>query len=410
MNNFIERLRSIKKPALVTVIVVLMSFAMAAFLTGVMHYRNDVVITQDGVTKTFFTMKQGSEEILAEFGYTVGEFDRIIHERNSGGSDRIEIIGGFGVEIVVDSSSFTGSAIPGEEPHVILATNSVQLGRYDAVIVSERKLEVIRGFSVNITADGQTVTLGTIGSNVADLLNRAEIVLTEHDVVNMPLDAYVLEGAHIVVNRVSYRNRADVEYIDYEIITQYSDLVAIGDVKVTGGIYGENTVVYHEKLVDGQVVHSQVLSNQLTKEPVTKVVNHGRALSTPISQREFPEITLVNGRPVNYIAKHTGSATAYSFYEISSWSTGKTASGRKLEVGTIAVNPQQIPYGSLVYIVSDCGWVYGAAVAADTGGFARKPNNVIVDLFMGFTRDDYLEALQWGSRNVSVYVINTGVY
>jgi 3D (Asp-Asp-Asp) domain-containing protein len=61
--------------------------------------------------------------------------------------------------------------------------------------------------------------------------------------------------------------------------------------------------------------------------------------------------------------------------------------------------------------VTSCGSrVYGAAVAADTGGFANKKNPAIADVFFGFTRDCYLKALQWGSQQVDVYVINTGIY
>ncbi|MCL2072190.1 MAG: 3D domain-containing protein, partial [Oscillospiraceae bacterium] len=114
-----------------------------------------------------------------------------------------------------------------------------------------------------------------------------------------------------------------------------------------------------------------------------------------------------NGIPIDYIAKYTGKSTAYT-----APSTSGTASGRKLEIGTVAVNPKIIPYGSLLYIMTTCGTrVYGAAIAADTGGFVHYTDRfVVVDVFMGLTSENYSEALRWGLREVDVYVINTGVY
>jgi uncharacterized protein YabE (DUF348 family)/3D (Asp-Asp-Asp) domain-containing protein len=380
------------------------------FMTGVLYFTNDVQITADGVTKSYFTQKDDSGEILHEFSYNVGEFDRVV-ETWGADSHLIEIVRGFGVEIIVDETRFMGSAIPGESVYLTLAENQVILGRHDVIITAENEIEVVRGFGVDVTADGQTITVGTTGATVSELLERVGITLGKDDAVNHQLDFEVARGDDIVVSRVEFRERTDIELITYDTTFEYSNNVAIGDSVVTDGQHGEFTLVYYEKFVDGEVVSSQVISSGVTKEPVTRVVTRGRALGTPVSTREFPEVRLENGRPVDFVAKHTGTATAYTFYEISSWSTGQTASGRKLEVGTVAVDPRIIPYGSLLYIVTTCGSrVYGTAVAADTGGFVHKRNPAIADVFFGFTRDCYLRALQWGTQNVDVYVINTGVY
>ncbi|MCL2694555.1 MAG: 3D domain-containing protein, partial [Oscillospiraceae bacterium] len=131
----------------------------------------------------------------------------------------------------------------------------------------------------------------------------------------------------------------------------------------------------------------------------------GTALADPISQREFDEIELFDGRPVNYEFKLSGRSTAYTAPP-----TSGTASGRPLQVGTVAVDPRVIPYGSLLYIITQCGnIVYGAAVAADTGEFIHT-TDVVVDVFMGLTSEHLQDARDWGSRRVDVYVINTGLY
>ena len=72
------------------------------------------------------------------------------------------------------------------------------------------------------------------------------------------------------------------------------------------------------------------------------------------------------------------------------------------QYGVIAVDPKVIPLGSRVYIESSDGgksWVYGFAVAADTGG-AIKGNKI--DLCYN-TR---AECLQFGRRSATVYILD----
>jgi 3D (Asp-Asp-Asp) domain-containing protein len=76
-------------------------------------------------------------------------------------------------------------------------------------------------------------------------------------------------------------------------------------------------------------------------------------------------------------------------------STGnaKTATGTTPHHGTIAVDPDVIPLGTKMYIPG-----YGVGVAEDTGG-AIKGN--IIDLYF----DSEQEAIQWGRRNVTIYIL-----
>jgi len=67
----------------------------------------------------------------------------------------------------------------------------------------------------------------------------------------------------------------------------------------------------------------------------------------------------------------------------------------------VAVNPKQIPYGTKLYIVSHDGkYVYGYAIAADTGGFAKK-GRITTDLFFHTSRECY----NFGVRSVRIYVL-----
>jgi 3D (Asp-Asp-Asp) domain-containing protein len=78
--------------------------------------------------------------------------------------------------------------------------------------------------------------------------------------------------------------------------------------------------------------------------------------------------------------------------------SGVTANGTNLKeipyAKVIAVDPNVIPMGSVVYVPG-----YGYAVAADTGG-AIKGNKI--DIFM----KNYSDAVNWGRKNVNITIIN----
>lgn len=68
-----------------------------------------------------------------------------------------------------------------------------------------------------------------------------------------------------------------------------------------------------------------------------------------------------------------------------------TATGARVQKGVIAVDPDVIPLGTMVYVLD-----YGYALAADIGGDIQ---GYILDLAF----DSHQEALDWGSREVTVY-------
>ncbi|MEG2570833.1 MAG: 3D domain-containing protein, partial [Clostridia bacterium] len=75
--------------------------------------------------------------------------------------------------------------------------------------------------------------------------------------------------------------------------------------------------------------------------------------------------------------------------------------GAVARVGLIAVDPRVIPLGTRLYITSMDGkrWVYGYAVAADTGG-AIKGNKI--DLFFNTEAECY----DFGRQKAKVYILD----
>lgn len=277
------------------------------------------------------------------------------------------------------------------------------------VLQNSMNVKLQTAYNVSLTADGATAELKTGDGTVSDAVAKAGVTLGENDEVSPSLETELYDGIQITVYRVEYVERTAQEAIKYTTQTVKSDELYLGNSKVTQkGVNGSKTVVYSDKIVDGQLASSSVVSETVTKEAVPQIKTVGTkekpavtvaALKnggTPISELTPPSsLTLENGVPTSYKRVVTGKAAAYS-----ASAGAKTASGRTVKPGYIAVDPNQFPYGTELYIVSTDGIVYGYCIAADTGGFVKK-GKFTVDLFMNTTA----QCRQWGARDVIIYVL-----
>ena len=145
--------------------------------------------------------------------------------------------------------------------------------------------------------------------------------------------------------------------------------------------------------VDGELENSIVVDSTTTVEPTNHVIKTYGA-GAPVSPLTGPDGT--TNAPASYSKVLTGKATGY--YS----KTGKGSSGLGLGYGTVAVDPDVIPYGTKLYITSTDGkFVYGYAVATDTG-IAVQKGQILVDLFY----ETYAESVINGAIQVNVYVVD----
>ena len=224
---------------------------------------------------------------------------------------------------------------------------------------------MIRAVEISVDYNGDVQTVSLAKGTVADVLERTGITPAYNEVVEPSLS------------------------------TPVSKDVDLGKTKVqTEGKQGEALVTKKCKYVDGKKVSSKTVDTKITKEPVDKVVlmgTKGSNVSNPVGT-----FTDMNGNTVAYSSVVTGSGTAYTAPAGSLTATGVTAYH-----GGVAVNPNIIPYGSKLYIVStDGSFVYGYATAVDTGG-ALMSGTAIVDCFY----NTYDECVSFGRRNVNVYIV-----
>ena len=276
---------------------------------------------------------------------------------------------------------------------------------YESIDESTAYITIHRSFNVNVTADGKTTVVPVIGGTAAEVLAKAGVEIGEHDTIDCELTDTVYAGMNITVTRISYEVRTNETEIPFEVEYVDNSNMVIGTENVlVEGENGVKTYFVKETYHDGVLKSQELALESITKDPVTQVIERGTALGVPYAKMENPEsLKLVNGLPESYTRIVSGKATAYT-----AGYGAKTASGRLAEIGTVAVNPNVIPYGSELYIVAQDGSrVYGYAIAADTGT-ALMEGIIAVDLYFGNSAEHFGDSCDWGAVYADIYVLSEG--
>jgi 3D (Asp-Asp-Asp) domain-containing protein len=249
---------------------------------------------------------------------------------------------------------------------------------------------------VQVTADGKTTIVNVIGGTVADVLEKIGVELGEFDETDVALTEPVTDGLSITVERVEYEEYTETETVSYDTTKKYTNSMAKGKTELQqAGQNGEKTLTYRRCYRNGEFVGTELVDEEITVEPVDAVYLVGTTTSIPYSESPYDILLDSAGQPLEYSEVYTGRTTAYTS-ESSSTSIGMTP-----QVGVVAVDPNIIPYGTELYIVSPSGsYVYGYAIAGDTGSALRN-GDAVVDLFYNTTS----ECFSFGARTMNVYVI-----
>lgn len=314
------------------------------------------------------------------------------------------------LHFVVVSDTHGGSVrilTSSDSEEVLLAqTDTPPLGENDRIVWSQiadgEQMQVLRAYTVPVTADGETREVITTGATAAELLAGLGITYDEDDRLTPAAEEMVTEGSSLTLQRVEY-----VEYTEDVVIPSERQEIPTSlfyrdedeTMVLQKGSDGLDTVTWRDVYLDGVWSEKQEVERITQVGMVPTIVKvYGEA--SPVSSFVGPEI--VDGIPSEGVTEtYTGQrSTGYS-----ASASAKGASGRRLTYGTVAVDPSIIPYGTLLYITSDDGkFVYGYAYAADTGT-ALITGHAFVDLYY----QTYEESVESAVIPVTVYVIDDDV-
>lgn len=314
-------------------------------------------------------------------------------------SDEVEIHCDGEVKTVERSSKSVYRALVDADIYVdaydnVLPSLDVRVEDVDLIIVE-------RGTVLTLTDADVTTEQKTNATTVAEFFEEKGMTIGEYDEVTPELTAPVTEGMTINVVRIEKEVTEKVVSLPYKTEKRKTDELLNGESKVIrNGKKGSKSIYTETVYRNGVKISSGVKEEVVTAEPVTEIIEIGTKVIPATGSRNGNVITAPDGKKYTYSKVITCTATAYdASYE----SNGKwgpiTATGKSLRVGMVAVDPRVIPLGTKLYIEApDGSWVYGYAVAEDTGG-AIKGNKI--DLFYPTAS----AARQFGRKTANVYIL-----
>jgi uncharacterized protein YabE (DUF348 family) len=230
----------------------------------------------------------------------------------------------------------------------------------DAPITPHLAIHITRANPITIQADGRIVQTRTQNSVVGEVLAEVGVPLVGLDYAIPAADQPVPADGLIRVVRVREDVLTEQEFIPFETVYQAMPDKEIDVVQtLQTGVDGAKRRFIRVRYEDGLEVSRVTENESVAQTPAPQVIGYGtniviRTLATPDGV-------------IEYWRSYTMYATSYSPARAGTPKTarnyGRTASGKLLVKGMVAIDRSMMPFGTRLYVPG-----YGFAVAEDTGG------------------------------------------
>ena len=276
--------------------------------------------------------------------------------------------------VISDGSQVTVHTTFETNPLNVLTEAGVELDHIDIYTVASSngvsEITVQRGQRLVIKLFGQELQVVAYSETVGQLLERLMLQIGPDAQMSVPSNAMATEGMVVEICTVDIDTDVYTEEIPFEIAYQNTEYLPAGkEVILTQGVAGSMLCVDELKLINGTEMARTRRSEDVLEAPVTQIVavgtGNGKAKKGAPLIGDGVIIT-PEGKVLNFGSVGVFEATAYM--TMPPYTYDITATGTKVDVGSIAVDPTVIPYGTKMYIVScDGTLVYGEGTAEDCG-------------------------------------------
>ena len=305
-----------------------------------------------------------------------------------------------GDRVVVHTSSAT-------DPAVVLTEAGLALGAEDTYTtqtgIVRSEITVQRVQSVTVNYCGEILDVNTTSETVGQLLQRLDLQIGSDMHVSVPMEAEATDGMQIDITRTVRATETYTTSIPYETNYRADPTLPSGTQSVlipgsTGQALCTANVVY----VDGQETSRTVLSQTVISQPVNALIAVGTAGMQPDVSTQGIVINdgfifLPTGEVLTYKGTRQVVATAYTHTDAGC--DFITSTMTRVRVGTVAVDPTVIPYGTRMFILTNDGtYVYGISTAEDCGGAIKGDR---IDLY--YPTDP--ECWAFGVRDATIYFL-----
>nr|WP_106782139.1 G5 and 3D domain-containing protein [Lysinibacillus timonensis] len=392
-NLFSGSLRS--KQAIVRVISLVLFASVISFVLY-QGTKTPIVLTTNGEEQQILTHANTVGDLLEEKDLVISDYDKVVPSLTT------EVVTGMTInweqarEVVI-SVDGKQSSIWTTESKVknILEQANVNVTEYDHVSVAldenlvDNKIDIQKAFQVTLVDGSKERQVWSTSTTVANFLKQQDIQLNELDRVENDLESVITPEDKVKIVRVEKVTDVVEEPLEFAVETKSDASLLQGEKKVvTKGEQGIVSRTYEVTKENGKVIDKVLKSEEVIKEPTTKVVSVGTKVVTASVSR--------NDSPSTSSKEFYVTATAYT--PSCSGCSGYTATGINVQenpnMKIIAVDPNVIPLGTKVWVEG-----YGNAIAADTGGSIQGNK---IDVLMPTKSDAY----SWGRKKVLVKILD----
>lgn len=262
----------------------------------------------------------------------------------------------------------------------------------DAELTAGMTVRLAKARTVNLRLDGRDQVLYTQAQTVADVLRVLGVDPGPDEILSPSRETQIANGIAVVIGLNRTIEEEVREQVDPTTDYESDSSVAAGTIKVVPGVPGVRVIRSSVTIKNGVETSRTVLRSDLVQEPVATRQITGTRPAPARPTLDAPDYTGTYSRKITmrvtwYNASQGGKARSDPAY-------GITATGRRLDYGICAVDPNVIPLGSWIYVPK-----YGKCLAADTGG-AIKGN--IIDL--GFPES--AGGQPWYTQTLEIYVLD----
>lgn len=307
--------------------------------------------------------------------------------------------------VISDGTQVTVHTTFETDPYNVLMEAGVELDHIDTYTTQTNsgvsEITVQRGQRLTIDLFGEKLQVVSYNETVSQLLERLTLDLDENAHLSVPANAMAAEGMVIEIFTTGITMDTYTAEVPFETVYQNTDYLPVGkEVILTQGVNGTKICTDEVTLVNGTEKSRVTVSEEVTLAPVTRIVavgtGNGKAKTGAPLIGDGVIIT-PKGKVLHFDSVGVFEATAYMTMPPYTYDT--TATGTKVHVGTVAVDPSVIPYGTKMYIVScDGTLVYGEGTAEDCGPAIKNDR---IDVFY----HTFAECSVFARRDCYVYFL-----
>ncbi|WP_336047066.1 ubiquitin-like domain-containing protein [Solibacillus ferritrahens] len=358
--------------------------------------KTPVMFTANGETSKLYTHATTVDELLSAQNIDLTNYDKVSPSLSTKIDSGMSIEWEQAKEVVISvdgnqSKVWTTENVVKnilEEANIEVTEHDLVSQSLDTEVGADNKIDIQKAFQLTLVDGTKERQVWSTSTTVANFLKQQEIQLGESDRVDKNLEKVITPNDKIAVVRVEKVTDVVEESVDFAVERKNDSSLLKGKEKVvTEGKKGKVERTYNIVKENGKVVSKKVASEKIVEQPKTKVLSVGtKVVTAKVSRSSEPS----SGKEF-YV-----EATAYTPY--CTGCSGISAAGLNLrknpDMKVIAVDPRVIPLGTKVWVEG-----YGNAVAGDTGG-AIKGNKIDVLV------PSKSKANSWGRKKVRIKVLN----